>query len=307
MPAFVTHILAGDDVYPMLAPIAKGAISHNYRAFTWGLIGPDVLFYRKAIWGGSTLSTYGDLMHQQKTPELFTAMSRHILSRSGFTDFEVLVCYYAGFICHYNMDKTAHPYVYYLQEKYQGVTPDRTRGGAHHRAEADINTALYSLKTGRSISSFKVRQRFVYDRATIDAICAMYHSVLAEVYHIAVEMSELVACFNDTLNIFTLLIDSTDILVRPLASAVDLVKGKGVPFSSYINRVQVDYDVLNMRGQCWERVDDASASSDESFLDIYNRAVAISKRELTDMFGQIYSGIPFTPDTSLNFDVGAPK
>jgi hypothetical protein len=306
MPAFVTHILAGDDVYPMLAPIAKGAIAHNYRAFTWGLLGPDLLFYRKAVWGGSPLKSYGDMMHRQKTDALFAAISRHVLSRAGFMDFETLVSYYAGFLCHYELDKTAHPYIYHLQEKYQGITPDRIRGGAHHRAEADISTAMYLLKIGHSVGSFRVKQRFIGDRITVEAIAALYHAVLAEVYSISVPMSELIACFGDAVNTLTLLIDSTDVLVRPLATVIDRFRSKEVPLSAYINRTRVDYDVLNLRRQNWNRADDPQICSDESFPDIYNRAVTQSRQSLNRMFQQIYAGQAYVPDTALSFDTGAP-
>lgn len=83
MPAFVTHELLGTQVFSMLdEPIAE-MLELNPSPYFWGLQGPDLLFFRDAVFGRSMLPKYGNIMHTQKTDELFAAMSCYLNLHKG--------------------------------------------------------------------------------------------------------------------------------------------------------------------------------------------------------------------------------
>lgn len=100
MPAFVTHELLGTQVFSMLdEPIAE-MLELNPSPYFWGLQGPDLLFFRDAVFGRSMLPKYGNIMHTQKTDELFAAMSCYLNLHKGRKQYETLAAYILGFAGH---------------------------------------------------------------------------------------------------------------------------------------------------------------------------------------------------------------
>ncbi len=90
-----------------------GYTPRNYNAFITGANGPDVFFcyqmynpFRK-----HNLSELGTLMHNHKTGQFLQN-----LFRLAQTDAQKDYC--LGFLCHYALDSTIHPYVNYVTQAY---------------------------------------------------------------------------------------------------------------------------------------------------------------------------------------------
>ena len=114
MPAFLTHRAAGERVL-----CAPGEITVPHQmAFYLGCQGPDILFFRNfQLWKSSKDSlALGIVMHKRKTRDLFIHMLNWIKQYDG-RDRDECLSYFAGFVTHYAIDKTAHPFV---NDKAQG-------------------------------------------------------------------------------------------------------------------------------------------------------------------------------------------
>lgn len=149
MPGFATHYLFGVDAYKELTSRKLSVrIARHHHAYALGLQGPDIFFYY--------LPSYilhkenlGALAHANKTGEFFS----HLLdSRLLFTakpkDLSIADAYIMGFMGHYSLDSTAHPYVY----AFTGYHPSQPQSnldyfGKHAYFETEIdNTLIYRKK-----------------------------------------------------------------------------------------------------------------------------------------------------------------
>ncbi len=123
----------------MALPKLNIFIKRNKAAFVLGAQGPDPFFYYNLQVGrfGSDMASEARRLHSRDTGKTFAAMLRY----AGNDD--VLLSYVAGWICHYVLDATAHPYVYWMS----GCTLSRLRKPRyslyHQRFEADLDMALW--------------------------------------------------------------------------------------------------------------------------------------------------------------------
>lgn len=139
MPGFTTHYLLGQQTYKHLQPsLLKHSIHKYHTIFSLGQQGPDIFFYNlptlvsKSGSPGSiahTTETKIFLKNLLESPKLFITKKEQQIAR----------IYALGFIGHYLLDTTCHPYIYAMTHYTM-----KTTGyiGQHIRLETDIDTTL---------------------------------------------------------------------------------------------------------------------------------------------------------------------
>lgn len=301
MPAFLTHMLLGDPARARLKAPLPSTLARWSQAYSWGLIGPDILFFRPG-----RLPGLGSAMHQDSPAPLFEQMSRVILERQG-QERELLTCYLAGFLGHYRLDSTVHPYVFSQQRRDEGKTFDRRRGGAHHRIEADIDTALCRRITGGTAEDYQVKRRFEgLSRREAEAFGRLLQAVLRRVYHAETDSGEIAAAFFDTLSIEAILIAAGGRPgLRGLAALADAVR-RGSPVSAHIVRPSVAYDALNLKRQPWDDASQGGKARRDSVPELFDQAVALAARDMERLFERHGEGRVFAPGFTVPFGNGAP-
>jgi hypothetical protein len=109
MPDVVTHNRMGRSVYKKLPKEIASEIDRSiYRV---GLLGPDPYskyrFFAFPLRHGINMRMV--VMHREKTGDFLTELAKHSNSREMFS-------YLAGFLCHYALDSTTHPFVNRVSE-----------------------------------------------------------------------------------------------------------------------------------------------------------------------------------------------
>ena len=148
MPGFVTHYLFGVDAYKKMRSLKlKHDIKINHSAFALGLQGPDLFFYYLPSYLMHK-ENIGSLAHSKHTGTFFYNLLK---SRELFCGMErelaVADAYILGFIGHYTLDCTLHPYVY----AFTGYTPENPPSnmeyfGQHAYFETEIDNVLIYRK-----------------------------------------------------------------------------------------------------------------------------------------------------------------
>ena len=115
MPAILTHDFFGKDAFEIAAGRLGFATLEEQEAFLLGNQGPDPLFFMQVDPLLHRWANMGSRMHKARTPELLLSM-RDALAPLPLQDVAVARAYCAGFLCHYLLDTTAHPFVFYLQD-----------------------------------------------------------------------------------------------------------------------------------------------------------------------------------------------
>lgn len=156
MPAIITHDQFGH------AALAQHSVpfvttEQERNAFLLGNQGPDPLFYcvidpRLRIWHG-----LGSRMHHDSPSRLLAALSETV-SDMPATSQAIARAYSAGFLCHYLLDRTAHPLVYAQQfalcdAGIEGLT--RKDGSeVHALIESELDEMMLYTRTHQTIATY---------------------------------------------------------------------------------------------------------------------------------------------------------
>ena len=135
MPTTYAHDLFGKLVSQRLDKKAQEMLNKHKNQFAIGLHGPDILFYVHPFCT-NRVNRVGYTMHQQ-TAEEFFKKGRALYQQ---TKDEALLAYLSGFVCHFMLDSSCHPFI--------GKYIDKT-GAPHDEIETEFDRALME-QTGKN-------------------------------------------------------------------------------------------------------------------------------------------------------------
>ena len=135
MPDPVTHHYFGTEVLSSLAPEVSAMIAPS--VFERALQGPDP-WSTLGFWGGKEKSyaAHSMKMHGQKAGAFLQALLKEACEAQSPETFSFL----AGFLCHYCLDKKAHPYIICKSGQYDGTAETYPQRGGHVRMERSIDS-----------------------------------------------------------------------------------------------------------------------------------------------------------------------
>ncbi|SDG91277.1 zinc dependent phospholipase C family protein [Marvinbryantia formatexigens] len=128
MPTTYAHDLFGKTVYKKLDSEIKELIARHSMAYTVGLHGPDILFYVRPF-QKNRINELGQKLHQEEAAGFFARGG--VLYRE--TKDEGVLAYLLGFVCHFMLDSTCHPYIGEYMKK---------TGAGHDEIETELDRAL---------------------------------------------------------------------------------------------------------------------------------------------------------------------
>ena len=156
MPALITHDFFGRDVYDRLYTFIGGS-RDEADAFLLGNQGPDPLFYLVLSPQLRAHNRLGSTMHNKKPSELLTAL-KNSLGILNSAEREVGRAYALGFLCHYTLDSTMHPFVYFHEYRLcDAGVPGLTRADGsevHGTIESELDELVLFEKRGETIATF---------------------------------------------------------------------------------------------------------------------------------------------------------
>ncbi len=151
----------------------SGYNPRNYDAFMWGANGPDPLFcyqmynpFRKYH-----LSKLGTVMHNQRTGLFLQNMFR-----MAATDAQKDYC--LGFLCHYALDSTIHPYVNFVTSSYG--SPFNIPSG-HGFFESALDSRLSYKNTGKHAADYNL-YRPEGEKMYMDQIISLFKKAVDATY-----------------------------------------------------------------------------------------------------------------------------
>ena len=194
MPALLTHDFFGQD---MLDRITGDFFSRDNdeqlstelrRAFLLGNQGPDPLFYAQLTPAFAKVKQFGTLMHAEKAAETLAAFRRIALCAAEPNQ-SLLLAYLLGFLCHYSLDSSLHPFVYAQQYAIcdagaKGL--DRRDGQVvHGQIEADLDAMMLARRSDSGPPRRKPKypqQVLLASDETLGLLDQAYQAMAHEVY-----------------------------------------------------------------------------------------------------------------------------
>ena len=155
MPNIITHTLFAREIKEKLDWPIQELIKKNPQLFDIGSNGPDFLFFHcfspKRVYHKKTLRSLGGQAHVKHISEFYLSAIDSIRKEKDPQIREQMLVYTMGHLCHWALDSTAHPYVYYRTGN------ERQRDSWwHHRLESLIDAIMLKVKKECTISDFRV-------------------------------------------------------------------------------------------------------------------------------------------------------
>lgn len=187
MPAIIAHDFFGRDVYDRLYQFIGGS-KDEADAFLLGNQGPDPLFYSVVAPRLLPYRKLGHIMHTEKPSELLTAF-REGVDLLPEEQRAVGRAYVLGFLCHYALDSTAHPFIFAQEHALcDAGVPGLSRDDGsevHAVIESELDELVLTTKTGEDITTFNPSTRILRASNLVMAtVSKLYSYVALSVYGI---------------------------------------------------------------------------------------------------------------------------
>lgn len=297
MPGFTTHYLFGLNTYKQLDDHSlKRTIQKNHAAFSLGLQGPDLFFYFLPSYMVHR-DNIGSIAHIQKTSEFL----HHLLdSRKLFPDKKergIAEAYIAGFLGHYMLDTHCHPYIYW---KTDFKEKSNRYYSSHMSLETDIDAQLLEFYKHRPPSAFHQNSTILLTRLQLRTIATILYYVYKKTYP---ELGIFYTTIRTSIRSIQL---GTKFLRDPSGRKKTVIgylekRILGYPLLSTMipsDTLTFHIDPLNILHKQWKNPWDTSLVSNESFLDLMERAQENYRNILTDLH-RLFCTRPHAPSEKL--------
>ena len=156
------------------------------KRFCWEAKDPTPLFFLAAMPTLFSYAVLGSVLHAQKTPELFVSLHRAVANLSP-REKPIGSAYARGFICHYALDSTMHPFVYAQQYALcdagiDGLTREDGRD-VHALIESSFDEMILFVKTGETIATYHPWERILgASDEVLSIISKLYQSMATAIW-----------------------------------------------------------------------------------------------------------------------------
>ena len=158
MPAIYTHARFGEEVLTVLPPHLASLAQKHKQCFYLGTQGPDLLFYHKPFKSKAKnpARKKGWDLHAVPPEDFFLRGAKCLLNdksnfdeAGNFTPESADAAYLLGFLCHFTLDFTAHPY----------IDENSVDGLSHGKIESELDKHHFQ-KQGKKIRGFNTAKLF---------------------------------------------------------------------------------------------------------------------------------------------------
>ncbi len=318
MPAFATHYIFARSLKDRIQEYDK-SIDLSETALYYGTQGPDFLFSHRVwriAWGGKTLMNLGSELHHCDVVKLFATMKEYLENES--MDKDIAKSYIYGFICHYALDRNAHPMIYAVQKEftkamgYEKAIPL----SVHNIIEFNIDVYLLRSELGYTDGrAFNSGKTVPHDERVLKEISKLMAYVVPRVVGNDAGAEDYETAFRDLGFTHSLLTDKTGVKRTVLNVVQQPIKPFiGPLLISMIRQKQPDsdWDYMNLTHKEWTMPYDERKKSTKSFMDLYregredamNIIDAFNSENAAEKIEEITGNMSF--DTGLRFDIKEP-
>lgn len=237
MPAVCAHYIFARELVPELLKIDV-IEDLDSTALYLGAQGPDFLYFsRRAPWMvGKRLHKLGSRLHKINPDLIFDSMRRYVkLFVKNDAERDTALSYIYGFLCHYALDRAAHPYVLSAMDRIyeeEKITYDKRI--LHSRIETNLDTILLIKKLNIHGWEYEPQNCYPIDSESNKVISDMMSYVIEIALHESVTPKEIIRSFSDTRKINKYMYDKNG-KKKEFVKKTEKIIGQG-PFISSLMR-----------------------------------------------------------------------
>lgn len=111
MPNYYAHSIFGQKVCAAADPALRRVIDQQWESYACGQYGPDPLFFYQ-VWHHNPVKQEGHAIHNISPATVLERLRRPIEKGAPFA-----LGYALGFLCHFLLDSSCHPYIRTVSER----------------------------------------------------------------------------------------------------------------------------------------------------------------------------------------------
>ena len=272
MPNIITHTLFAQEIFDKVDEATHDLFEPRLQLLEIGSNGPDFLFFHgmnpKDFYKKSDLRVTGSMFHAAHVNDFYQKALISIRNEQDEDIKKDMMTYVCGHLCHWALDATSHPYVFYRTGPCKGKS-----AWYHHRFESLLDAIMLKVKRECTIEDFKFYEVCDVTKEQARAIARIYVVAIRQILGFDIKPHQILECLNDWHFIETLFYDASGDKLKALQTLETFTKAYN-SLSGYIvpNHPDDPYDVMNLLHTRWHHPSDSSFVSTESFFDLYDRA-----------------------------------
>ena len=268
MPDPVTHHVFGHQVLDALPAQIRDRI--HVPIFDRALHGPDP-WSTIGFYGGrdKQFAKRSGILHKTHTGAFLQALSQQAMEDPTGQVLSVL----AGTVCHYCLDKWAHPYIICKAGEYDGTPQTRWQRGGHVRLERAIDAWFIRHTFGKAPHRFSIPRQILGLKQYPESLRAPLDQAYRQVYGWEQTFDGLNASLRDERRFYGLMQDPTG-LVRLLLKPLSFGTTDYCVYSYRHAEIRDSGpDYLNLSHEPWPHPFAPDLTSDDSFFDLFEKAL----------------------------------
>lgn len=290
MPATAVHAYFAQDLNDILPKEIKSKLDVD-RLKTFGQSIDSLMFYNLfSILPGKNIRDFQKYFHTNKTQEFFINLINYIKENDYTEDIDVN-SFLVGAICHYVLDSTVHPYIYYKTGYFNKNDKSTYKyNNVHTFMETFLDNDM--IKRRESINPYKFNiSKFSFDTSKFsnelnDTIKYTFKETfdvdnMDKIYYKSLkQMRNSIFIFRqDRYGIKKFFYKLADTFTSKRVFRFEAI--------SYHYPLNDRHNFLNENHKLWRNPCDYSLTSEESFLDLYLKALKLAKVMICASFDYI--------------------
>ncbi|MCL2421014.1 MAG: zinc dependent phospholipase C family protein [Defluviitaleaceae bacterium] len=300
MPGFITHYICGQAALGNAHPDAQKMIRPYQQFYNIGTQGPDIFFYYLPGLIKKHSRDVGVQMHKHHFGDFMSHMiDTMMLDTLPDASRALMFAYISGFLTHYAMDATAHPYVY----SKTGVRKKGDKAKAikysvnHRKFETAIDILMLNMMSSKKPADYKLWELIQVDSGQAQIVADAMSASIRETYDRDVREKDVYKAMAYMTNITRLLQSRKGRRKRLMELMENLTFGEHLVSSLiHLQEVTDGVDYLNIMKSPWNVP--GTEVKTESFVELYHEAIKESNR-MIDALWQYVNGEISKADLAL--------
>lgn len=243
MPAIITHYLFGKEVRAQNSIVALCP-----GLFNWGTQGPDVFFFTPPFGKEARrISRLGEDMHAGKIEQNLIYMAESCRKAIGVEQ-NALRSYLDGYLAHYILDKTMHPFVYGMQRHFKTHLPEASDSFLHRTIETNLDVLFLARLMNQTVKSFRIVYKLKL-KPELDYVCQMYSGLFYQNYGVGLRREQLRKSFVGMRSFYSLLYSPVGIKKGALATVERMLGNHYPEYASLVptTKASTEIDFANLQ------------------------------------------------------------
>lgn len=305
MADFFTHILCADEVLDKIHDgNVKNIIRRNLKLYYLGAQGPDIFYYNNIFnkEEKKLLNDLGDMLHVNSTEMFFEESFMYLKNVENRNEYENLLVYLLGFLTHFSLDSSVHPYIYYNTGFYdKNNKKTRIYNSYHKKLEIIIDVLMMKLKKNEKAYKLPTYKLIDNGKSLPLEIETYFQFIIKKVYNQYVTKKAIGNNYIFMKRYQKLLYDPKNIKKYFVLFTIKLFKWTKYYFYTFYPKRIDKMDYLNLNKKLWNHPVTGEIFN-TSFIDLFNQGVKRGVKYSESFIKYLYSRdqdlIGLVPDIS---------